>query len=379
MAPSATTIPEPPSDKEQNGQSNPLLPKLHPDMVDRLDADFIAYWKEFIATKPATHGVTVADVRANPAKYHAVWNRDLSGEDFVRDIAIKADDGHEFTVRLYTPDAESSPYGHGPYPIYINFHGGGWVYGDLTGDAALCLSIRNRLGIMVADVDYRMSPEHAFGEGHDDAFAALRWIHDHGPSLNVRSDAISIGGISAGGHICAALQQMARDAGIPLSLVPATVWHGDYLQPTDSPFPSMTTNQHAPCLDWARLFFFRNHYVPKTAQERDVLFSKQPAIASPLFGRGGGRAPNKSQDKEDIRHSISLANLCDTFVATAELDPLCDEGEEYARRLAGNGVRVSMRRYTGVPHPFMHMVGVAKAQLYMDDVCGELARACARV
>lgn len=38
------------------------------------------------------------------------------------------------------------------------FLGGGFVLGDLTGDAELCMLMRNRVGIIVMDVDYRLSP-----------------------------------------------------------------------------------------------------------------------------------------------------------------------------------------------------------------------------
>lgn len=37
-------------------------------------------------------------------------------------------------------------------------HGRKQVLDDLTGDAAICLAIRDLLGIMVMDVDYRLSP-----------------------------------------------------------------------------------------------------------------------------------------------------------------------------------------------------------------------------
>lgn len=43
-------------------------------------------------------------------------------------------------------------------------------------------------------------------------------VHQHGSEINARQDSISIGGISAGGHISAVCQQQARDAGIPLKL-----------------------------------------------------------------------------------------------------------------------------------------------------------------
>jgi acetyl esterase len=41
---------------------------------------------------------------------------------------------------------------------------------------------------------------------------------------------------------------------------------------------------------------------------------------------------------------------------TAELDPLRDEGLEYAARLSAAGVSVELHQYTRVPHAFDLMV-----------------------
>lgn len=77
---------------------------------------------------------------------------------------------------------------------------------------------------------------------------------------------------------------------------------------------------------------------------------------------------------EFIKHPIKgdLSGLCHTMVLTAQCDPIRDEGESYAQKLIEAGVHVTARRYTGVPHPFMHMRQVRKAQMYLRDVCGAL-------
>ena len=92
-------------------------------------------------------------------------------------------------------------------------------------------------------------------------------------------------------------------------------------------------------------------------------------------------APKNDQEKAEIdNHPLfhrspihgNLRGVCDTFVATAECDPLRDEGEAYGQKLVEAGVRVTMRRYNGVPHPFMHMMLIKKAQMYAADICSEL-------
>jgi acetyl esterase len=50
--------------------------------------------------------------------------------------------------------------------------------------------------------------------------------------------------------------------------------------------------------------------------------------------------------------SDRLGTLPRTLVVTAEHDPLRDEGEELARRLAEEGVAVTATRYLGQVHGF---------------------------
>ena len=52
-----------------------------------------------------------------------------------------------------------------------------------------------------------------------------------------------------------------------------------------------------------------------------------------------------------------FGGLPKTVIYTAECDPLRDEGEAYARRLVEAGCEVTVKRFRGVPHPFMHMDG----------------------
>lgn len=72
----------------------------------------------------------------------------------------------------------------------------------------------------------------------------------------------------------------------------------------------------------------------------------------------------------------SLAGLPPAIVITAENDPLRDEGEAYARRLAEESVSVHSRRFDGVMHEFFGLAGaVSKAAAAVKFAAEELRKA----
>jgi acetyl esterase/lipase len=103
---------------------------------------------------------------------------------------------------------------------------GGWVLGGLKSEAAWCRHMCNKANIKVIDVDYRMAPEFPFPTSIYDCWDAVKWAITNAKSLNIDPSSVSIGGLSAGGHMSAVLAHFARDEGIDLKLhmmiVPAT-------------------------------------------------------------------------------------------------------------------------------------------------------------
>lgn len=229
---------------------------------------------------------------------------------------------------------------------------GDWGISDT--EAHICRHICHKAKVAVIDVAYRLVPEIPFPAGITDSFAAVQYIHEHGAKeFNIDPTRISLGGVSAGACIALACAHLARDAGIPIQLVAAGAPTVDdiskYASAADSPFKSMQENEFAPTLNWQRLRFFdalKNKSIPAEKAEQIGWFKK-------LF-----EAPR-------------FTDLPRTVVFTAGADPLRyvlafvhrrieltgvrnrDEGEQYAHILAENGNEVVLKRYPGVPHPFM--------------------------
>jgi acetyl esterase len=260
----------------------------------------------------------------------------------VEDHRVAVEGGH-ITVRCYTPA------GSGPFPALIFFHGGGWVIGDIDTHDGICRSLANAGGCVVANVDYRLAPEHRYPVAAEDAFAATRWVAAQGVRIGVDARRLAVGGDSAGGNLAAAVTLMARDRGGPALAFQALVY------PVTQ--PGLDTASYRECADGYLLTregmrWFWNHYAPREADAR------QP-YASPLLAG-------------------SLGELPAALVITAEYDPLREDGESYAAKLGEAGVSVTMTRYPGMIHGFFRMINfVDKAKAARDEVAAALRKAFA--
>ena len=194
------------------------------------------------------------------------------------------------------------------------------------------------------DVAYRLVPEYAFPIGVQDSFAALQYIHAKGAAeFKIDPTRISLGGVSAGGNIALICAHLARDAGVPVKLVavgtPTIDDISKYKTAADAPWPSMQTMEFAPTLNWARLKWFDNLKWQSISTDGPT---REKQMAEVKWYANALNAPNFTQ-------------LPKTVIYTAGCDPLRDEGEAYAQKLIEGGNEVIQKRFSGVPHPFMHM------------------------
>uniref|UniRef100_E6VMR1 Putative lipase/esterase n=1 Tax=Rhodopseudomonas palustris (strain DX-1) TaxID=652103 RepID=E6VMR1_RHOPX len=293
-------------------------------MPAKLDPDAAAVYKAFQdAGRPAYETLSASEARAYYSAARPVSNPEPPEMASVQSITLPGPAG-DIPARVYTPKTLRQDDGLSPALVF--FHGGGWVIGDLDTHDVVCRGIAHDGELLVVSVDYRLAPEHKFPAAVDDAIAATRWIADNAKKLGIDPEQLSVGGDSAGGNLSAVVALHARDHGGPLLagqvlIYPATDFSMQH--------PSHSEPETSVLLTHSVIRWFRDHYL------------------------GGAR------DADDWRASPAraetLAGLPPAFVITAGADPLRDEGDEYARRLADAGVPVVHRTYPGQFHGFFTM------------------------
>ncbi|WP_327144496.1 alpha/beta hydrolase [Nocardia sp. NBC_01327] len=229
-------------------------------------------------------------------------------------------DAPEIPVRLYRPlNAEKTP------GVVVFYHGGGFVLCSLDSHDRFCRTMANEAGVMVISVDYRRAPEARFPAAAHDAYAVLRWVADNAESLGGDPARVAVAGDSAGGNLATVAALQARDNGGPdiafqLLLYPMLDPACDSVSYTENAEGYFTT---APQMRW-----YWEQYLKNAADADDP-------YATPL--------------------GADLTGLPPAYIATAEFDPLRDEGEVYGRLLREAGVDTEIQRWDGTIHGFMSM------------------------
>ena len=246
---------------------------------------------------------------------------DQPGEDtlIVSQRSIAGPDGApDISLRIYRPKQATGPVG-----CVLDYHGGAFSMGSTKMDHPANVRIASQIGAVVVSVEYRLAPEDPFPAGVEDCYAALLWVHEHADEMGVDVSRIAVSGASAGGALAAAVALLARDRNgppicfqalqIPVTDEHLTTWSMQTF--TDSPM------FHRPAAEtmWER-------YLGQGYTLQDASPYAAPARAGDLTG------------------------LPPAYVQTMALDPLRDEGIDYAQRLLQSGIPAELHSYPGTFH-----------------------------
>jgi acetyl esterase len=249
-----------------------------------------------------------------------------------RDLTVRGGGGYR-RARLYEgADLPADP------GLVVFAHGGGWQVGGVEAYDGLCAFLVKSARVKVLSLNYRLSWEARFPAAFDDVLAGFVDAVDRAEELGVAPDRIAIAGDSAGGNLASA---------VALRLG--------------------TDPRHRPKL--AALIY------PAVDGDLDRYESAHlfdAPLSREIVDRDIRRYAPRSVDRRDPRFAVMAAAdvsaMPPTYIATAGMDVLRDQGEAFGERLRQSGVAVDVRRFPSLPHGFAGMFVDRKAWAATEEI-----------
>jgi acetyl esterase len=232
----------------------------------------------------------------------------------IRDLSMPGPGG-DIALRLFDPRVAREPG-----PVMVFYHGGGFVAGSIETHAGMAAEIARTLDLPVVSVEYRLAPENPWPAGPDDAEAAARWIAENGAAFGREFTSLVLCGDSAGATLTIVTTLALREK--PASLPVIMQWPIYPKADSTREYPSDIAFASGFALDATDIAYFGKAYASDPQHWR----------GSPLLADQAGLPP--------------------TFVVSAGLDPLRDNGRAYAAKCIEAGVDVTYREVAGTIHGF---------------------------
>lgn len=267
--------------------------------------------------------------KQHPDEARAEWKSDMAAVDApgpemarVWDFEIPGRAG-SIPARAYLPEGLPEQ----GRPLLIYFHGGGFIRGDIDTHDSVCRVLANAAGCLVVSAAYRLAPDHRFPAAAEDGLDVVQCLSDNALQFGVDPARIAVGGDSAGGNVAIAACLQAKERGGPAIGFQLLIY-----PVTDLTAGSESYRLYSKGYLLNSMPFYIASYLGPDGNPRDPL-------ASPLLAK-------------------DLSGLPPAYVLTAGFDPLRDEGQEFARKLASHGVRVEHKCYDDMIHGFVSLRGL---------------------
>jgi acetyl esterase len=266
---------------------------------------------------PRSYDAGLEEARLMLLKSRHVADAPVGELALVCDLACPGPSG-EIGLRLY--DARQARRAG---PLFLFFHGGGFVLGDLDTHEPFCAEMARQLDMPVLAVDYRLAPEHPWPAGVEDCIAAAHWAAASPAALGREVTGLVVAGDSAGGNFAIIVSLALRDA--PAAVPVLAQWPIYPAADPAKPYPSRADFGDGYLLTDVGMDWFDDCYRADPADWRYV----------PLLKSQAGMPP--------------------TLVVTASLDPIRDQGRAYAAATAQAGVPTVFREAKGNIHGFISL------------------------
>ncbi|KAF9889915.1 hypothetical protein FE257_006787 [Aspergillus nanangensis] len=330
-------------------------------------ADFSAFtgpsaeWLALEPTLPPVPDLSIEDLKkaANKlreeAAAQALITEGLTTQVTIQDHTIPTRDNQTLQASTYRP-AGIPPSSSHRLPIYIHLHGGGFLFGTLRSEDAICARIvatssSSSHPVIVLNINYRHTPEHTYPTAWNDVEDAFHWLHDHVDSLGGDPARVVVGGISAGAWLTASLvlaQHRGEDEALAarprivgqVLMIPCVVWG-------EKNHARQVERLRDPSVD----SYVQNAGAPILPVERARLFTGLLKVED----HGQGRELELEEDRRlspGVATGEEVRGLPPAVFGVAGRDPLRDEGLLFARLLSENGVPTDVNVFSGLPHGF---------------------------
>ena len=248
--------------------------------------------------------------------------------DRIKKLKIKTDNVEEINIPTRHGEIRGKAFiqnGVSEKPLIVYFHGGGWCLGNVDTHTEQCTRVAIASGLSVFSIDYSLAPEHPFPRAVEECIDAVEWIYSESNISVGNTSELILMGDSAGGNlaIVVALDRLKRGVSkIIREVVPIY------------PVTDCYSDKKGSYKDYASGYYLTAPLM--SAFEKCYFVNKEDKkseLASPIL-------------------ADDLADFPDTYMITAQFDPLCDEGEGFADKLRVNGVKVICKRVNGAIHGF---------------------------
>jgi acetyl esterase len=281
-----------------------------------------------ILAQPENPNATPVEVQ-DPNEARREWKADMAAVDApapemekVWDFQIPGPAG-AIRARAYAPNGLPAT----GRTLLIYYHGGGYIRGDIDTHDSMCRVLADEARCLVISPAYRLAPEHRFPAAAEDAYAVAQYLAAHAADFQIDPSKIAVAGDSAGGNLAIATALLAKEKRGPAIAFQLLIY----------PVTDLTSATES-----------------KRLYSKGYLLNSMPFyIASYLGPQGDGRNPLASP-----LLAGDLSGMPPAFVITAGFDPLRDEGQEFARKLASAGATVEHKCYDDMIHGFVSLRGL---------------------
>jgi acetyl esterase len=214
-------------------------------------------------------------------------------------------------VRFYIPE------GDGLFPTISFFHGGGFTLMSLDTHDEICRQLCARTQAVVMSVDYALAPENPYPAGINDCVNATKWLKENAQKYKGDGTKMAVLGDSAGGYMAISTAQKLKAEDVTLKAQVVVYPVTDHYSAGHS---SWEENKEGYILSADMMQWFWDNFITD---------------------------PNKFEEASPLR-TKNFEGLPPAFIATANYDPLRDEGKAYADKLKEAGVEVVYGNYENV-------------------------------